>query len=112
GLLTALRRFEAGPVWAMTCVAGATLVAGLLANSAGGQGEVAGMTPGAMVRSAIRNPHAAARLAAGFVVLILGGWTLMARSPRISFRRFGIGVGLLAPLALGAGLWFAGPLAD
>ena len=71
GVLIAMGRFQAGPVWAMTCVGGATVVSALLANSAGGAGQVAGFSPGAIVRSAMSNPFAAARLGARVLALLL-----------------------------------------
>lgn len=110
GLLTAMGRFESGPVWSMSCVSGAVFVCALLANSAGGEGQATAMTPGAMVRSALRNPHSAARLGVSLIILLMAGLTLLLRSPRVGFQRLFIGLGLLAPIAAGAALWFAGPL--
>lgn len=112
GLLTALNRFPSAPAWAMSCVGGAAVICALLANSAGGMGQVAGFSPGAIVRSAITNPHAAARLGAGFGMLALAALTLMLRSPAVSFRRFGLGVLCLAPVIVIGALWFAGPLSQ
>ena len=110
GVLIAMGRFQAGPVWAMTCVGGATVVSALLANSAGGAGQVAGFSPGAIVRSAMSNPFAAARLGAGFGALALGALTLMLRHPSKSFRHAVIGLVCLAPVAAAGALWMFGPL--
>ncbi len=110
GIVTALNLFRSAPAWAMSCAGGAAVVCALLANSAGGTGQVAGFSPGAIVRSAVTNPHSAARLGAGFAVLGLAALTLMLRHPSVSFRRFAIGLACLAPVAIAAALWIAGPL--
>lgn len=112
GVLTALGRFRQAPAWAMACVGGATVVCALLANTAGGVGQVAGFSPGAIVRSALADTHSAIRLGVGFGALGLSALTLMLRSPGTSFRRLALGLLCLAPVAIAGALWFAGPLSQ
>lgn len=109
GLLTALGRFQSAAVWSMTTVGGVVTVASMLAFfTRGGAPSTIGL---AIFRDMIHDPHAAARLLAGISMLILASLTLLLRGRTLAFRRLFKGLAFLAPVALVALLWFAGPLA-
>ena len=110
GVFAGLGRFRSAPAWALMSVGGTVVVAAFMANLSGGTGQGASFNLSGFFQRYAQDPISAGQLGAGALILTLSVLVLVTRSPRVSFTRLGIGLALLAPVVVGAALWFTGPL--